>query len=161
MDRTSSDATTLGQSGSGNNGNEGVLHSPQSSSITGASPSDCLVSYPEHSLVGVSCVCRDAVNAFCSPSRLGHRTLVGWVLPNCRDAISIFCSPSWLGHRTLAGWVLPNCRDAISILCSPSWLGQLLGEDPNHVLTRMVNRQRLKSSYHKETTLEMLTSFFF
>ena len=27
-------------------GNEGVLHIPQSSSITGTSPSDCLVSYP-------------------------------------------------------------------------------------------------------------------
>ena len=31
-------------------GNEGVLHIPQSSSITGATPSDCLVSYPRNSL---------------------------------------------------------------------------------------------------------------
>ena len=30
--------------------NEAVLHIPQSSSITETSPSDCLVSYPEHSL---------------------------------------------------------------------------------------------------------------
>ena len=28
----------------------GVLHIPQNSSITGTSPSDCLVSYPGHSL---------------------------------------------------------------------------------------------------------------
>ena len=33
-------------SGPGSNGNEGVLHIPQSSRITGTSPSDCLVSYP-------------------------------------------------------------------------------------------------------------------
>ena len=38
------------QSGPGNNGNEGVLCIPQSSSITGASSSDCLVSYIGHSL---------------------------------------------------------------------------------------------------------------
>ena len=31
-------------------GSEGVLHIPQSSSITGAWPSDCLLSYPKHSL---------------------------------------------------------------------------------------------------------------
>ena len=37
-------------SGPGSDGNEGVLCIPQSSSITGASLSDCLVSYPGHSL---------------------------------------------------------------------------------------------------------------
>ena len=42
----------LGQSGPGNNGNKGVLRIPQSSSITGTSPSDCLVSYTGHSLGG-------------------------------------------------------------------------------------------------------------
>ena len=31
-----------------NGGSEGVLHIPQSSSITGTSPSDYLVSYPGH-----------------------------------------------------------------------------------------------------------------
>ena len=38
------------QSGPGSNGNEGVLHIPQSSCITGASLLDCLVSYPEYLL---------------------------------------------------------------------------------------------------------------
>ena len=38
----------LTQSEPGSDGNEGVLRIPQS--ITGASPSDCLVSYQEHSL---------------------------------------------------------------------------------------------------------------
>ena len=41
-----------GQSGPGSNGNEGVLRIPQSSSTAGTSPSDCLVSYPGHSLGG-------------------------------------------------------------------------------------------------------------
>ena len=41
---------TPGQSGPGSNANEEVLCIPQSSSITETSPSDCLVSYPGHSL---------------------------------------------------------------------------------------------------------------
>ena len=39
----------LGLSGPGGNDNEDVLCIPQSSSITGASPPDCLASYPGHS----------------------------------------------------------------------------------------------------------------
>ena len=50
IDRILSDATFLGQSGSGSNGNESVLRISQSSSITGTSSSDCLVPYPGHSL---------------------------------------------------------------------------------------------------------------
>ena len=45
-----SGATTPGHSGPGSNGNERVLCIPQSSSITGTSPSDCFVAYPGHSL---------------------------------------------------------------------------------------------------------------
>ena len=52
MDRALLGATTPGQSGPGSNGNEGVLCIPQSSSTAGTSPSDCLVSYPGHSLGG-------------------------------------------------------------------------------------------------------------
>ena len=52
IDRTLSGATTPGQSGPGSDGNEGVLRIPQNFSITGTSPSDCLVLYPGHSLVG-------------------------------------------------------------------------------------------------------------
>ena len=50
MERTLSGATTPGQRRPGSDGNEGILRIPQSSSITEASPSDCLVSYQEHSL---------------------------------------------------------------------------------------------------------------
>ena len=49
IDMTLSGATTQGQSGPGSNGNQGVLHIPQSSKI-GASPFDALVSYPGHNL---------------------------------------------------------------------------------------------------------------
>ena len=48
IDRALSDAITLGQNGPRSHGNEGVLYIPQSSSITGTSPSVCLVSYPGH-----------------------------------------------------------------------------------------------------------------
>ena len=54
IDRTLSGATTLGQSGPGSDDNEGMLYISQSSSITGTSPSDCLVSYPGHQLWGKS-----------------------------------------------------------------------------------------------------------
>ena len=49
-----SGATIPGQSGPGSNGNEGMLWIPQSPSITGTSPLDCLVLYPGHSLGGGS-----------------------------------------------------------------------------------------------------------
>ena len=50
MDRALLGTTIPGQSGPWSNGNEGVLSIPQSSSITGTSPSDCLVSYPGYLL---------------------------------------------------------------------------------------------------------------
>ena len=50
IDRALSGPTTPGLSGPRSNGKEVVLRIPQSSSITGTSPSDCLVSYPGHSL---------------------------------------------------------------------------------------------------------------
>ena len=46
MYRALSGATILGQRGAESNGNERVLRIPQSSSITGTSLSDRLVSYP-------------------------------------------------------------------------------------------------------------------
>ena len=63
-----SGATIPGQSGPGSNGNEGVLRIPQNLSITGTLPSDCLVSYPGHSL-GVGF----AVGVYYSPSQLVNR----------------------------------------------------------------------------------------
>ena len=55
---------------------KGTPH-PPSSSIAGTSPSDCLVSYPGHSLRGgVLPLCREAVGVFYSPSRLGKKTFL-------------------------------------------------------------------------------------
>ena len=52
IDGILSGATTRSQSEPGSDGNEGVLHISQSSSITGTSPSDFLMSYPGQSLGG-------------------------------------------------------------------------------------------------------------
>ena len=68
IDTGLSGATTPGQSGPGSNGNKGVLRIPQIYIITEASPSDCLVSYPRHILVGVedlNPLYKDAVDVFC------------------------------------------------------------------------------------------------
>ena len=50
IDRILSGATTPGLGGLGSDGNEGVLHIPQSFSIAWTSPWDCLVSYPGHTM---------------------------------------------------------------------------------------------------------------
>ena len=64
IDRILSRATTPGHSGPRNEGDEEALHILQSSSITGISTSDCLVSYKEH-------------------------WMGGGVLPHCRDAVGV------------------------------------------------------------------------
>ena len=53
IDRILSGVTTPGLNEPGSDGNKEVLCIPQSSNITEASPSDCLVSYPEQSVVVV------------------------------------------------------------------------------------------------------------
>ena len=45
---------------------------PSPTSITGTSPSDCLVSYPAYCLERVLTLCREAVSVFYSFSRLGN-----------------------------------------------------------------------------------------
>ena len=50
IDRTLSDSTTPGHSGSGNDGNEGLFRIPKSSSFTGTLPSHCFVPSPGYSL---------------------------------------------------------------------------------------------------------------
>ena len=70
INKTLSNATTLGQSEPGNNGNEGVLRIPQSSCITGTWPSDSVIS--KILLGGVLPLCREAVDVFYSPNLLGN-----------------------------------------------------------------------------------------
>ena len=79
IDRTLSGATTPVQCGPGSLGNKRVLCIPQSSSITGTSTSDFLLSV--HLLVGVLSLCRGAVVVFYSPSQLGNlfrRLMTAW-----------------------------------------------------------------------------------
>ena len=68
---TRSRATTPSQNGPGSDVNKVKLCIPQSSVITGASISDCLVSNPGNSFEVV--------------------------LPHWKDAVDVFYSPSWLG----------------------------------------------------------------
>ena len=67
-----SGATMPGLSGPEGDGNKGVLRIPPSSSITGTSLSDCLVSYQDTSWGGVLPLCRVAVGVFYSPSQLNN-----------------------------------------------------------------------------------------
>ena len=85
IDRTLSGAITPGQSGPGSDGNKGVLHIPQSSSITEASPSDSFASYQDIRWWGGLTLFKDAV-VFYSLSRLGTFLLVifHWNLSNCK-----------------------------------------------------------------------------
>ena len=74
IDRTLSSATTPGQSEPGSDDNEGVLCTPQSSSFTGTLLSDCLVSYPTHSLRGYPSAERESkystAPAYCAVTEL-------------------------------------------------------------------------------------------
>ena len=75
IDRTLSNSTTRRQNGPESEGNKWVLHISQSSRITGASPSDCLVSYQGQSLGKVVPLCREAGGVFCNPSRMSQLLL--------------------------------------------------------------------------------------
>ena len=78
IDRTISGAITLSQSGIRSDGNNGVFRIPQSSSISGASPLDWLVSYPGHFVEGVLLLSRDGVDVFWSPSQQGPEISFIW-----------------------------------------------------------------------------------
>ena len=75
MNRTLSGATAQGRSGPESDGNEGVRCIPQSSSITGATTSNCL-NFISRTLIGVEVLRlnRDAVGVFYSPNRLGKNS---------------------------------------------------------------------------------------
>ena len=125
---------------SGSDGNNGVLRIAQSSSITGTSPSDCLVSYLGHSLGSVLHFCREAVGVFYSPSWLSHSLGVPTSLQRCSRCILQpqptrlhvggptplqRCSRCILQSQLteqLVGGVLPLCRDAVGVFYCPSRL---------------------------------------
>ena len=69
-----SDATTPDQSGPGSHGNKGFLRIPQSSSITGTSPSDCSVSYTGHTCGGLTPLQRCS-RCILQPTPTGQRSI--------------------------------------------------------------------------------------
>ena len=75
IDKTLSGATTPDQIGPGSDGNKGVLLIHQSSRITEASPSDCFVSYPGHSL--------EESYPSAELQSLHSTTLADWATPLC------------------------------------------------------------------------------
>ena len=79
-------ANTPGQSGAGSDGNEEVLCIPQSSSITEASPSDCLVSYTGH-LFGESYPAGVGIFYGLSKEQLSLTMFVGWFNFKASDTI--------------------------------------------------------------------------
>ena len=69
IERTLIGATTPDQSGPGTDGSEGIFLISQISNA-GVSLLDYLMSYPGHSLGGLP-ICRDAIDVFYGPIRLG------------------------------------------------------------------------------------------
>ena len=90
IDRTLSDATTPDQSGPWSDCNKGLIRIPLCSNITGASPSDCLMSYPGHPL-GVLSICWDPIGVFYSPSRFVYMYMC---------VLSLFLSP-YIHHHVM------------------------------------------------------------
>ena len=89
------------------NGNEGVLCIPQSSSITGTSPSDCLMSYSRTLIEfgGVLPLCRGAVSVFYNPSRQGAS--LGGSYPSAeKQSVYSTASADWAIHRVNVKTVL-------------------------------------------------------
>ena len=70
----------LGQCGPGSNGNEGVLHIAQSPSITGTSPSGCLVSYIRTLIGGGSYILQPWATGLVG--FYGISTIEGYLMPN-------------------------------------------------------------------------------
>ena len=84
-----SGATTPGQSGPVSDGNKGVLRIPQSSSITGTSPSDCLMSSPGHSLGDLTHLQRSS-RCILQPQPTGQ-AIVGLYWINLKQSIYCVC----------------------------------------------------------------------
>ena len=144
--RTLSGATTLGLSGPGSNGNEGVLHIPQSSHITGTSPSDCLMSYPGHFFCGgggsypsaemqlvystatadwttINKTLKGTPNPGQSgPESNGNEEVLHIPQSSKTEPSPLGCFVSYPGH-SLGGRSYPLCRDAVGVFYSPSQLG--------------------------------------
>ena len=118
IDRTLSGATTLGQSGPGSNGNEGVLRIPQSYSLTGTSSSDCLVLYSgpssrgSHPSAEMQSVYSAAPADWAKKSlRFGLKKAKFNKIENCTIFNKVLCK--FLYKRESYDWVTENFSQAI------------------------------------------------
>ena len=150
IDSILSSVTTPGQSGVESDCNEGVLCISQRSSITGASPSDSLVSYAGHSLGGGSltplqrisrCIVRSHLTGQCIVLNLKpvlfpiiqfskstqFRSQNSSILNNSVALRSIQFSIS-TQFRFVWGGVLLFCRNAVGVFYSPRQVGHSLGK---------------------------------
>ena len=118
-DRILQRASPQGQSGPGSNDNDGVLHISQSS-ITGASPSDYLMSCSGHSLrAGFNPLQRNS-RCILQPQPTGPQDTYWRCLTLLQRSSRWFYSPSRLGHKTLIGGVLLFCRETIGDFTAPA-----------------------------------------
>ena len=114
INRTLSSVTTVCQSRPGCNGNEGVLRTPQSSSIIVASPSDCLASKPSAEMQSVySAPSTDwaAVIWNICIQRLLWKGVVSfdWSIFDIKVAVlGAFCQ--FLHYTSLLWWFLPGFK---------------------------------------------------
>ena len=106
IDRTLSGASSSGQSGAGSDGNEGVLHILQNSSITGTSPSDCLVSYPGHLFSYPSA----EMQCILQPQLTGQYQWIRYSFINnkhtCAKYLIEFLSPFWSFVQRIHLWIM-------------------------------------------------------
>ena len=103
--RTLSGATITTNSGAGSDGCEVVLQTSQSFSITGASPSDCLVLYQGQSLGCLPPLERYS-RCILHPQLTRPNDTRWGVFPLCRDAVGVFYDPSRLGCGFYWGFLI-------------------------------------------------------
>ena len=116
--RTLWGAITQGLSGPGSNGNERILRIPQSSIITGASPSDCLVSYPGRSFGGLTPLQRYS-RCFLQLHPTSPGTCRG-VLLLCKEAVDVYCNCNWHAVMAMNRYFI-LCWQTIYSECDSHW----------------------------------------
>ena len=121
IDRTQSNAATLGQLRPGSNGNEGVIHILLNSK-TGVSTSDCLISYPGLSLGSLTLLKR------CSQCILLSQTTgpqdTRW---RCLTPVQRYSRWILLGHRTLVGEVLTRSEmHSVNYTAPDDWADKIV-----------------------------------
>ena len=107
-------------------------HIPQSSKA-GASPSDCLISYPGHSLGGLIHIYQPSARAGYDTRSIFKRSLAGlnsefsFSLTSCLTKAEEPSLPNYLpiAEGRIIGFIpfLSFCRDAVGVFYSPSRLG--------------------------------------